>query len=169
MEHIIQRIYEHEKKRRIYLHSYLEAFFSEDRPQETHPDIREKQNFLLSTLIETPYHDAYFMEFIFSTIAEFDFERRRSFIALFLKHNNTFEDFRKLRLEPSSKTWSGSAVPMFQAEMEYLESILPLLNSVSYLKHKQYLERIFRKSEIKLRNIRNMILCMIRHHLTEMK
>ncbi len=30
---------------------------------------------------------------------------------------------------------------MFQAEMEYLESILPLLNSVSYLKHKQYLER----------------------------
>ncbi len=50
-------------------------------------------------------------------------------------------DFEKLRLEPSHWGWEGSAVPMLQGRVTYLESLLPLLSNVDLLRQRQYVER----------------------------
>jgi hypothetical protein len=81
------------------------------------------------------------VQFVFNVIAQFSPERRQPFVSFFLKHNRNFVDFEKLPLEPNSWSWSGSEVPILQSRVEYYESLLPLLDTVDFLQHKQHVER----------------------------
>jgi hypothetical protein len=103
--------------------------------------LQERQDCLLTKLINKWHKKIDFIRFLFDAICNFSYERRFRFIALFLKSNNNFEEFEKLPLEPATWSWQGSAVPMYQTRVEYLESLLPLLNAVDFLQHKQYVER----------------------------
>jgi hypothetical protein len=123
------------------LSTNLEVFFLTRENEEGKPRIVEKQDGFLKELIERYYGDSEFMEFIFDLIAEFPPERRRQFVALFVKRNRNYQDFAKLRLEPSHWGWEGSAVPMLQGRVSYLESLLPLFSTVDLLQHRQYVER----------------------------
>src|SRR6266496_2899998 len=76
------------------------------------------------------------------TTGEFPSDRRCRFIVEFLTHNKRFDDFKKIQLEPLSGSWSGSAVPMLQGRVDFYESLLPVLNTVDLLQHKQYIEQI---------------------------
>jgi hypothetical protein len=55
--------------------------------------------------------------------------------------NKNFEDFKRLPLKSGSLSWSGSAVPVYQKLVEYFESLLPFLNTVELLQHRQYIEQ----------------------------
>ena len=92
-------------------------------------------------------------------IAQFSAERRKYFFSLFLSHNKRFDDFKKFPLEPSSGSWSGSAVPMLQGRVDFFESLLPLLNTVDLLQHKQFVERIIQgvRQEIEREKKRDFI------------
>jgi hypothetical protein len=103
--------------------------------------IEERQNSLLTKLIEKQHKDIEFIRFLFGAIGDFSYERRFRFIALFLKSNNNFEEFKKLPLVPANWSLQGSAVLMYQTWVEYLESLFQLLNTVDFLQHKQYVER----------------------------
>ncbi|MGA7952449.1 MAG: hypothetical protein WCA07_02905, partial [Gloeobacterales cyanobacterium] len=103
--------------------------------------IRERQDRFLKRLIEQKYEDSLAMQSIFHLVLIFPFERRQSLLAIFLEHNKKFEDFKSLPFEPNSHSWTGSPVPMYQGYIEYHESLLPLLNTVDFLQHKQYIER----------------------------
>ena len=59
---------------------------------------------------------------------------------LFLENNELFEDFKEIPLIPDSFSWSGSAVPMYSSWIEYLESLLPNLIGLKWIKHKKYVE-----------------------------
>jgi hypothetical protein len=74
-------------------------------------------------------------------IASFPTDRRCAHITIFLEHNNSFDDFKELPLEPAISGWSGSAVPMLQGKINYYESLLPVCNTIDLLKHRQYLEQ----------------------------
>jgi len=93
-------------------------------------------------LTKQKYNNLDLMSFIFGVIAHFSAERRRQFVALFLEYNKCFEDFQRLALEPNSWSWSGSAVPMLEKRVDYFESLLPHLNDVQLLQHRQHVERI---------------------------
>ncbi len=97
-------------------------------------------------LIERHHDEPKFMTFIFSVIAQLSSERRLKLLEILLKHNNDFELFRKIPLELNM--WpgiGGSFVPAFQKRAEYFESLLPLLNTVDLLEHRQYVERILQE------------------------
>jgi hypothetical protein len=79
--------------------------------------IEERQDSLLTKLIEKRHKDIEFIRFLFGAIGNFSDERRFRFIALFLKSNNNFEEFEKLPLEPATWSWQGSAVPMYQTRV----------------------------------------------------
>jgi hypothetical protein len=81
------------------------------------------------------------MSFLFGIISNFSYDRRKQFVGLFLKHNQRFDDFTKLQLEPSSWSIVGSEVPMLLERAEFYESLLPLLNTIDLLKHRQYVEQ----------------------------
>ena len=51
-----------------------------------------------------------------------------------------FEDFERIPLIPTSWSWSGSAVPIYSAWIEFLESLLPSLVGLKWIKHKNYIE-----------------------------
>lgn len=80
------------------------------------------------------------MEFIFGLISDFSPERRRAFVSLFVSFNKSFGDFKRLSLEPNSWSSNGSWVPVIQGRIDYWESIIPFLNSVELLEHKQFVE-----------------------------
>ena len=46
-----------------------------------------------------------------------------------------------LSLESDHWGWSGSAVPMYQARVEFWEALLHLCNTVELLDHKLFIER----------------------------
>lgn len=77
---------------------------------------------------------------LFSVISKFEIKRKKEYILLFIENNPLFEDFESLPLIPISRSWSGSAVPMYSAWIEYLESLLPSFIGLKWIKHKRYIE-----------------------------
>ena len=157
MTRVAERVYDLERSR--LLGTYLETFFGLRENGTSDPEVKEKQDCFLRGLIKRRYQDPDFMEFVFRVIAQFPPERRRTFVALFLEYNKRFEDFQRLPLESCLSSWSGSAVPMLQGRVEYFESVLPLLNTMDLLQHKQYVERRIQeiRSEIEWEKKRNFI------------
>ena len=95
----------------------------------------------MNGLIRQKYNDLALMRVIFGVIANFPAERRLQFVASFLEHNKRFEDFQRQSLQPNSWGWSGSAIPILEKRVDYFESLLPHLNEVQLLQHKQHVER----------------------------
>ncbi len=138
---IADRLYKHEIELGLLSMTRLLNFFRPGGDGKTEPGIREKQDRLLSQFIAQRYGDADFMEVVFAVIAEFPPPRRKPFVSLFLNYNKDFKTFEKLKLEPYSQSYEGSAVPMLQEKLEYYEALLPFANTVQLLKHKQNLEQ----------------------------
>jgi energy-coupling factor transporter ATP-binding protein EcfA2 len=139
MSRITQRVFKYEYGEH-YL-SYLEVFFGIEGNWKSAGHITERQDTFLEKLIFERHDDIEFMEFLFSTIASFPTNRRCAHITIFLKHNNSFDDFKKLPLEPMMSGCSGSAVPMLQGKIDYYESLLSACKTIDLLKHRQYLEQ----------------------------
>lgn len=137
MSQIVEHLYTREQEPRV----LPIKFFILTEGARDNALIEKKQDSLLTKLIEKRHKDIEYIRFLFGAIGDFSDERRFRFIALFLKSNNNFEDFEKLPLEPATWSWQGSAVPMYQTRVEYLESLFQLLNTVDFLQHKQYVER----------------------------
>ena len=123
----------------------METLFGVGRDTPKDNDIVERQYNFLEELISERNSDIEFMKFLFSTISNFKTDRQHALIAYFLKYNNKFDDFEKIPLEPTSCGWWGSAVPMLQEQIDYYESLLPLFDTVDFLKHKQHIEQIIKK------------------------
>jgi len=98
MTRVIERIYGREQERGALWNTYIGALFGLKNNGKDHPnpDVRERQDYFLSCLIENRYHDFNFMKFIFGVIVYFQPERRRPFIALFLEHNKSFNSMFKV-------------------------------------------------------------------------
>lgn len=141
MSQIIEYVY---KRNQEHLHCgyiSLNEFFILSADGKDNETLWERQDHILMKLLEFRCDDIPFIQFIFDIITNFSYQRRRSFIQFFIKYNQKFDDFKKLRLEPSSWNCVGSWVPVYQNRIEYLESLLPLFNSVAFLEHKQYVEQ----------------------------
>jgi len=119
----------------------LNKFFILQKNDKDKKVLWERQDNLLMRILESKIDEFEFVKFIFYLVTNFSHERRRSFVEFFIKHNKKFEDFKKLSLEPSSWSSSGSWVPVYQRRVEYLDSLLPLFNSIDFLQHKQYIEQ----------------------------
>lgn len=103
--------------------------------------LRAQQDAVLDAWIAARAKERGEMELVFGIICEQAPERRRDRLATFLAHNTNPEDFAALQLEPRSRSWSGSAVPMYQRDLDYYESLLPLCRGVTFLRQRQQLER----------------------------
>jgi hypothetical protein len=81
------------------------------------------------------------MERVFQIVAGQAPDRRRDRLATFLGQNTNPEDLAALQLEPRSRGWSGSAVPMYQRDVDFYESLLPLCRGVTFLRQRQFVEQ----------------------------
>ncbi|RDU81022.1 hypothetical protein CJF24_16355 [Aeromonas veronii] len=98
-------------------------------------------------MIKKNASDIPFACFVFNVLQHLDIDFRRELIAVFLHENNSFEDFQMLDYELTTRSWSGSRVPILDREKNFLESLLPLFNSIKFLKHKLYVEKQIENKE----------------------
>lgn len=138
---IVMHVYACEQKRGILPSDYLEVFFRATDSNKSQEVITKRQDEVLIALIERFHDDVQFIRFLFALIAEFSTARQQLFLRCFLQNNRNYEVFERLRLQRSSCGWLGSAVPMLRGRIEFLESILTLLDGVDFLKHRQLVER----------------------------
>ncbi len=126
-----------EGRGKFYSDSYLLNFFILHKGTKDIQEVSDRQDSFLDAIIELRHSDTGVMRMLFAVIRNLGRERLRNRLSTFIRHNQDFEAFGVLPLEPDSWSWSGSAVPVFQAEVDFLESLLPMLSTVKLLRHKQ--------------------------------
>jgi hypothetical protein len=141
MNDVAEFIYTKERETFGFWFTYLRAFFSLHEGNKENALIEERQNDFLLSLIEKCCSDVGFIDYVFAVVSEMLPNRRKQFIEKFLLCNQNIEDFMRLELEPNHWSYSGSMVPVLQNRIEFFESLLPLLNTINFLAHKQYIER----------------------------
>lgn len=126
----------------IYVHHYVKIFFGQRHLRaSTDPVLLARRLSLLRELVNQHSQDTAFMQLISEVLGDLPDDEKRELIATFLQSNQQPEDFQRLGLLSSHHTWTGSAVPMIQREMEFLETLIPLVNTVALLEQRAYLER----------------------------
>lgn len=100
----------------------------------------QKQDNWIRQCIELFSKDRTKMICLFSYITKLENDRKIQYLLLFLENNPSFEDFKKIPLTPTSYSCSGSAIPMYSAWIDFLESLLPNLPGLKWIQHKNYVE-----------------------------
>lgn len=137
----VEYIYELEQGGFSSLDPILGSFFGgEKREKIIMEETLEKQDNFLLLLIDERYEDVDFIRYLFRVISSFSPGRRTQFVERFVSKNDDIEAFKRLRLEPSDWSWSGSRVPLLQEQIDYWESMLLVMTSVDLLEHKQFIE-----------------------------
>jgi hypothetical protein len=145
---IIELVYKKEKSARWY--TELKQFFMSNEERPLNADIQQKQEELLSEQINLHHKDIEFIKFLFEVICYLPQEHRSRLIFTFLQHNKNIIDFKQLQLESEFMSWSGSAVPVYQKRIDYLKSLLPLLDSAQLLEHRIYIQEKINRLEHQL-------------------
>jgi hypothetical protein len=94
------------------------------------------------------------IETLFYAVASFDNQRKKELIEYWLIQNSSFELFKKLHFQPLSGGWSGSEVPWLVQRKSFYESLLPILNSLDYLKHRQHIEEIIFEIDKRIQKVK---------------
>ena len=136
MRDVVKAIYEVEQEGAVWS-TYLTTFF----PTQADTVVAERQDALLKRLIEEGHADAKFIEWLFHVVVRLPEERRRTHLLQLLQNNKDFILFERLPLEPNDWSWTGSKVPLLRRRIEFLESLLPLLDGLAFLDHKREVQR----------------------------
>lgn len=82
--------------------------------------------------------------YIFNFICELKEELRKFSIKVFLNNNCNFETFKKLSLFPSRVVAFGSLSNPYSKQIDFIQSLYPLMKGVEFLEHEEHLTNIER-------------------------
>jgi hypothetical protein len=137
---LMEHLFEKGIKQHFFSSGYEEAFFKTQNDRNKNPEISQRQDELLKKLIQKRTGEKEFIRFIFGIVANLSPERRAALTGFLLKIDSSFDIFESLPIEPTSWTAWGSMVPVLQSRIDYLQSLLPMMNTVDFLKHRQLIE-----------------------------
>lgn len=141
MRDTIQVLFEAQQRGEVQVDSFLETLFGTARVDKLEAAIVDRQANLLGKLIEELSDESDFMHFIFEVVGSLPNDRKRHLLAIFLGRNKRVEDFKRLSLERRRGVVSGSSVPYAQKRVEFIESLLPLVEGLDFLDHNFHLEK----------------------------
>lgn len=81
------------------------------------------------------------MRCLFEALTRCSNEQRIEYIQLFLENNPDYDDFKALPLTPRSYSCTGSAIPLYSSWVDFLNSLLPFLVGLKFIKHKRYIQQ----------------------------
>ncbi|EGR94128.1 conserved domain protein [Streptococcus mitis bv. 2 str. F0392] len=134
---IVEQLIRNRQYSRLSVPYFLESLLL---PKQNEKKLLERQDMWIRQCIQRFCYDEEKMYCLFSVVSKLEFKRKKEYILLFLENNPLFEYFEKIPLTPTSCSWSGSAVPMYSAWIEFLESLLPNFIGLKWIKHKNYIE-----------------------------
>lgn len=128
-------------------------------PVQDGEELLEKQDKWIQQCIQQFSNDKTKMYCLFSVIAKFKVDSKKEYISLFLENNQSFEDFKKIPLTPTSWSWSASAIPIYSAWIEFLELLLPCFIGLKWIKYKNYIEKkiSYLKNKIEFEQIQEIL------------
>lgn len=104
--------------------------------------VERKERWLRDHICKYAYDESK-MKDVFNVIVTALPGKRIEFIKVFLEQNSSFTMFEKISLFPSSRSWSGSEIPLIESDISFLQSLLDEISGVDYLEHRMYIkERI---------------------------
>lgn len=106
------------------------------------PGLVEKKISFIKKTIDRNIDNPDYICFMFSIAVKMGDEFKREVLAFFLERNSDFSVFERFEFNPTSRSWSGSLVPILEREKNFFLSILPLLNASEFLEHKAYIEKL---------------------------
>ena len=134
---IFEQLIRNRQYSRLSVPCFLESLLL---PKQNEKKLLERQDMWIRQCIQQFCNDEAKMYCLFSVVSKLEIKRKKEYILLFLENNPLFEDFEKIPLTPTSWSWAGSAVPMYSAWIEFLESLLPNFIGLKWIKHKNYIE-----------------------------
>lgn len=141
-------------------HDKLKLFFNINDHRNEKGDLEEKQIEFLEKFIKDNYSNSEKIKFLFSEIiSHLNEEHRIKFITLIIELNDNIELFKELSLEKYQSPFWGSRIPVYQKELIFFNSLMPLFNGIKYLEHKKYIQEVisWKKEEIKKEEKRDFI------------
>ena len=57
----------------------------------------------------------------------------------FCKNNTSYNDFASLPLDATSKSWSGSEIPLINSELDFLEELKQELRGIDFIEHRAHI------------------------------
>ena len=144
---LLDFIYEKERENQsLWLPSYIELCFcrltEDELKDETKKNKRDEQNDkaipLLKEILKENAKDKRKASYIFQLVVNNFGDKKKDFLAIFLTENKNLEDFKWLDFETNHVVMAdmGSEIPRLEYKIKFLESLLPLFNSVDLLEHK---------------------------------
>lgn len=79
---------------------------------------------------------------IFNIICGLSEDQRRFAIKAFLANNYNFETFKKLPLFPIAMSGFGSFINLYRKQIDFIQSLYPLMKGIEFLEHEEYLTNI---------------------------
>ena len=86
--------------------------------------------------IANHYDDKNCMEFLFHSLCNCRKEVFKQALIFFCKNNNNFDDFASLPLDATSKSWSGSEIPLINSQLDFLEDLKQELRGIDFIEHR---------------------------------
>lgn len=114
-------------------------------PEQSKAELIVKQDKWIDHCIESKYFDSEYMNVYFEILSDLPSDRKRLALIKFLSLNAEYDSFENLPLEPNSWGGTGSMIPIMQDRIAFLSSLFPYLSGVTFLKHKQRVERMVDK------------------------
>ncbi|MGX4587618.1 nSTAND3 domain-containing NTPase [Paenibacillus chitinolyticus] len=103
--------------------------------------VEKRQDEWITHFVDENHQKVHVMLIIYSAIAELPFERRKKHVLYLIRLNQNYELFDKLQLVPSIVGGWGNMIADMEKRISFLESLLPSLTGITYLRHKQKIER----------------------------
>ena len=117
------------------------------KTQEETTIIRTRKEKWIQMYIQENCFDTNRMKNIFEIIVVVAPNKKLDYINMLLKINREFSMFESVPLFPSTRSWSGSEVPIIERKIEFLQELTKTLNELDYLEHRNYLKNRIRQLE----------------------
>ena len=158
MEQIADAICAHGNNRLIH-DAYLRNFFVLENGTADISVVHTRQDEFLDDVIERRSHDENLMMILFEVIAGFSGERRKPRFETFVQSNGDFELFQRLPIEPHFAVYNVGDLTRFHRRIEFLESLMPIFNTVELLRHRQHIDRLIQheRSSIEIEKRRDFM------------
>lgn len=124
------------------------------KPNESKNSILQNQQQYIQNYIKENAYNLKKLKVMFDIIVyRFD-DLKDVFLLELLKYNDDIEIFKKIPLEQSSYSWSGSLLPIIEQRIKSLESIKSKLTGTKYIQHRNYLDSLINKKKAEKRQQR---------------
>lgn len=135
---------------------FIKVFFDFNSDEE----VKMKIINYIKNFIEDNAEDLIKIKLIFIPIVSYFSDKRKYFCKIYISNNKNFDDFKSIPLEPNSySSWGGSFISVYEERIKFLESLLPIMDSIDYLQHRNYVkEKInYYKKQIERESKNNFI------------